>query len=275
MKNNYHIKITFYQLIIFSGLFNYFLFLECNKDSPILKNNECVSTYCTEEQLKTGECIINEIMTKKKWMTSIIIVENTNGEIYLSMNDDSNKYLFGTTLSNKKDRLYYGLIYDAIEMQINNIFNYNNHPYLIINRMDNDKVINPEIAFVILSSEFIISIGTNNSKIELIKLDNYMDEYYLFSPNDFFSNENENKIIKGVSSMNYDEKFIYIAMTSTEEETDKYYLSLFQYKLSSTNNLILMYKNNFTDINDEYISCFVLYKLDNTISCIYLSKDGN
>ena len=172
MKNNYHIKITFYKIIIFYGLFNYLLFLECNKDSPILKNNECVSTYCTEEQFKTGECIINEPLTKKKWMTSIIIFGNTNGDIYLSINYEANKFLFGTTLSNKKDRLYYGLICDNIEMQINNIFNYNNHPYLIINRMDNDKVINPVISFVTLSSEFIISIGTNNSKIELIKLDN-------------------------------------------------------------------------------------------------------
>ena len=274
MKNKYHIKLTFFKIIIFSRFFFYTLFLECNKDSPILKNNECVSTYCTEEQFITGECIINEPITKQKWINNIIIVENTNGDIYLSIQTNSRKFIFGTTLSNKKDRIYYGFGRVYPENRIDYIFNYDNHPYLIINRNDSNILINPEISFIKSSSnnEYIISIGTNNSIIELLSLEDYINGHVLYSPNVFFLNET--KIIKGVSSINYNKNyFIYIAITSPEEEPNDYYLSFFFYQIDSNDNFQLKIQNSLNVIKNEYVSCFIFN--DNSLSCIYLSKDNN
>ena len=145
MKNNYHIKLTFFKIIIISSFFFYSLFLECNRDLPILKNNECVSTYCTEEEYKTEVCIINEPITKTTWISNIITIENTNGDIHFSINYAKDMLIIGSTLSNNKDSIYYGFYYNTQNSKLFYVFNYNNHPYINITRMENNQLINPEI----------------------------------------------------------------------------------------------------------------------------------
>ena len=76
--------LLFIKIIIFFNIFIYSLQYKCNKTYPILKNNECVSIYCNEEQFKRGECIIDNPITKNQWLTNIIIFENTNGDISLN-----------------------------------------------------------------------------------------------------------------------------------------------------------------------------------------------
>ena len=143
MKNNFYKISSFLQIIIIiSYFFCYSLFLECDKNYPILKNNECVSTYCTKEQFSTGECIINEPITKTKWLTNIIIFENTNGEVNLFLNYETNIFIFSTMFSNNEDRIYYGLMFEIQDLEIKYIFNYdgNYFPYItndIINNLWN------------------------------------------------------------------------------------------------------------------------------------------
>ena len=45
---------------------------ECNKDEPILFNNECKNYYCTETQFENGECTISNSAVKKQWLNNII-----------------------------------------------------------------------------------------------------------------------------------------------------------------------------------------------------------
>ena len=76
-------KFTFLKILLVLNHI-YSLLCECDKNQPILKNNICVSTYCTEEQFKSGECVINEEITKTQWLTNFIKFEKTNG--YISLN---------------------------------------------------------------------------------------------------------------------------------------------------------------------------------------------
>ena len=284
MKNNYHIKLTFLKIIIISSFFFYSLLLECNRDLPILKNNECVSTYCTEEEYETEVCIINEPITKTTWLSSIFTIENTNGDIHFSTSYLKDMLIIGSTLSNNEDSIYYGFYYSDQYTKYLSAFNYNNHPYMTINRNENNKLINPEIYIFTFYCEeqkcySIISIGTNNSNIELLNLENYMNGLNSFSSNDFFSNETHT-IIKGVSSFDFNDDFIYIAITATSEEPSLYYLSLYlyQYQLDDSNNIInieLTNKKRHDFIKNKHVDCIVLYPGDKTISCIYLSEDDN
>ena len=269
---------SFFKLIIIASyLFFYTLFLECDKTIPILKNNQCVSTYCTKEEFDTGECIINEPITKTKWLNSIITFENTNGDIYLAINSDRSKFIFGTTLSNNEDRIYFGLMSDSKERRIEQIFNYNDKffPYIIknINRNENKELINPEICFISLKNkEYIISIGVDNSSIELLSIDNYMNDYLLISPTDFFDGD---IIIKGVTSYFLkNNEFIYIAVTYPKNDTNNYYLSFYHYKIDSNEQYSLISKQYLEDIGNKFASCFFLNKDINLISCIYLGKDN-
>ena len=111
----------------------YPLLSECNRTYPILKDNLCVSTYCTEEQFQSGICIINEEITKTQWLTNIIKFEKTNGYISLTFKDKSQQnLLFLTISSNNKDQKY--LVMDSL-----------NFEYNILNLTDNNEIITPQL----------------------------------------------------------------------------------------------------------------------------------
>ena len=86
MKVNYYF---FPKLVVFLNFFTYSSLLECEREKPILKGNECVS-YCNENQFKSGECIINNSIIKKRWINNIIKIENTNGELSISFFREDN-----------------------------------------------------------------------------------------------------------------------------------------------------------------------------------------
>ena len=95
---------------------------ECERDKPILKDNKCVSIYCNENQFKSEECIINNSIIKKRWINNIIKIQNTNGNLILSFNQENNIFLFGTSLSNNEERIFYGmkLSYDSYSYPFEN-----------------------------------------------------------------------------------------------------------------------------------------------------------
>ena len=105
---------SFFKIIISFNLIIYSILYECNRTFPIFKNNECVSTYCTEEEFKTGDCIIDNPIIKSQWLTDIIIFENTNGYISLFLDPMSNykKLFLEMTSSNNKERIFCGFFYE-------------------------------------------------------------------------------------------------------------------------------------------------------------------
>ena len=47
---------------------------ECNRDNPFkLKDNTCISQ-CSEKQLKSGDCILDNTIIKTQWLTNIIML---------------------------------------------------------------------------------------------------------------------------------------------------------------------------------------------------------
>ena len=99
MKNIFLKKLTLLKSIIIVVFLIHSIFSECDKNSPILKNNQCVSIYCTEEQFQTGECVVDEPITKTKWLNNIFKYENTNGDIYLSSDPLEKRILMFSTTS--------------------------------------------------------------------------------------------------------------------------------------------------------------------------------
>ena len=123
--------------------------------------------------------------------------------------------------------------------------------------------------------------GTDDSYIEILNINQYTNDFILVSPNNF--TQEENKIIKGISSLFYFtlDFLIYGAITMTKNNASDYFISLYSYTYSftETNNLDfnynLKYKIDFDDIKGEYLSCFVYNSNNYHISCFYLSKDNN
>ena len=225
-----------------------------------------------------GSCKIDE--AKNSCLNNIFIFENTNGDIYLSENDPI--IVFGTTFSNNDQRAFYAIIYDAkryiIEKDDGSLV-----PFFIknVSQSQNKEIYNKNLYIFKKNNNyiFIFLFGINDSYIELLKINQYTNEFTLASSTDFLNDEN--KVIKGVSSLFYtinNQYLIYGAVTMNRNNLSDYF-TLYAYKFSveeSRNKLNFNYeyktKTEYDDIKGEYLSCFA-YKY--CISCFYLSKNNN
>ena len=106
MKNVFNICFLF----IFKLTFN----LECNRTTPILKNGNCELIFCSEEEFKNEECIINNQIIKTQWLTNIIWIGEQNSR-FINFANYSNGDIVVETSSDpgNNKRFFYGLKADG------------------------------------------------------------------------------------------------------------------------------------------------------------------
>ena len=274
------------QIIILLNYFIYSILYKCNKTYPILKNNECLSIYCNEEQFKTGECIIDDPITKTQWLNDIIIFENTNGNftLYADTISSGTKIFFESVSFNSQERIFFAMIYNDdkyVFKNENDIF----VPYIKrkINSTENKELINPEIFIYSSSYQNVIgSIGIRNSNIELLIIEDNKKDLIVYNSSYFLNNTSRN--IKGITSFVYIlNSFFLVYGTVTELEDDPLnkYLTFFYYELTYNQNIeqVLTFKfqfsNDLGNTKGDYFSCFNYNERLGYISCFYLSNDNN
>ena len=250
-----------------------------------MKNNECSSVYCNEELFKTGVCKIDDPITKTQWLTNIIIFENTNGNYTLYANQLSFGFtiFFETVSSNNKERIFYAMIYNEDKY----IFKNENDsfvPYIKqkINSIENKELINPQIFFFYNNyQKFIYSIGSRNSNIELLIIEDDKKDLIVYNSSYFLNCTN--RIIKGISSFVYifnSEYLVYGTVTELENDPLNNYLTFYYYKLTYSQNIEhelivqLQYSNDLGNTKGDFISCFNFDNRLGHISCFYLSNDN-
>ena len=284
MKNFITKKLLFFKLIIISKLILYLQSIECNKSYPILKNNECVSTYCNDVQFKEGECIIDNPIIKTTWLTYIIIFENTNGEIDFSWDLRYQRgIMLKTIYSNSSERTYYGMEYSSYSQCIFIDKDENYHQYIKknINLFEANGITNSQSGFIRNGASFsyLISIGNKNSNIEILDINDYSKELIIISPENFLNSSN--RIINGTSSFIGTGIFPYLIFCSIISEIDNpsnNYFGLFIYDISynTPENLLELFYSNYLElVKGEIISCFNLEMEIGHLSCFYLSEDYN
>ena len=216
--------------------------------------------------------------SKKDLLNDIIIFENTNGDIYLSKSDFGSVLIFGTSLSNEEERIFYGLSTDE-----KYIFNDNGKliPFIKknINRSENKKISNAKMGLFELRSDiFIILIGTDDSYIEIFSIKYYSYNLNLYSNSNFFP---QNTINKGISPLLYGNTgyLFFISSSKFNDDSTNFFISANKYDISIENSTIFNYillnnnNNNFYNIKGEYMDCFAFSS--NFFSCFYLDIDNN
>ena len=156
------------------------IFSDCNCDlnTPIKKNGECQLIYCTEEEYKNENCIIDNDIIKTQWLNSIIFF-------------DSNKYRYGSIAVNSKGdmiaefsteenngiRLFYGLKKDG-NYYFKNSDNSETPTKLITIQKDNQFSIRYESNNIFISlntvddsNEYLMSISIYTGNVELYDLE--------------------------------------------------------------------------------------------------------
>ena len=82
---------------------------ECPRNTPIMKNGECVSTYCTPSEFESGKCRIANTKIKRQWLNTfhifdedasyISVITTEKNDVYLLAQKDidnySQKYIYG------------------------------------------------------------------------------------------------------------------------------------------------------------------------------------
>jgi len=267
MKHNFFFDFIIFKIFVLRNFFINFLFLGIGKGA--------------EDQI--GVCKIDN--AKNSCLNNIIIFESTNGDIYLKEADPA--MVFGTTFSNLDQRAFYAFTYQSNRYIIENEDD-NFVPFLIknISRSENKGINNVDLWIYkqTTSSIIIFLFGTDDFYIELLKINRFTNDFILVSPNDFISDEN--KVIKGVSSLFYiiNNNLVYGTVTMTKNNMSDYYISLYGYTFGvnerNGNKLNFNYqlkdKIEFDDIKGKYLSCFAFNNNKNhSISCFYLNKDNN
>ena len=260
MKINYYINFHYIAFIIFIEFnITFFILSECPKDFPIMKN-ECVSTYCSEAQFETGECTISNSIMKTKWINKIIKFENTKGDIYLNLfGQTKEKLIFGTTFSNNKERLFYGLNYGESYI-------FQDEPFIKINipETENKNFTVGELSIITyLGYDYIVFIGNENINFEILKITDYSNGYNIVP---LSNNLNEDTIVNGVSSSfsfyileyNY---YLYITLKLGESNSSNNFFSMNLYKSVLDENklkLNLVFSYESETLKGKYFSCFVI-----------------
>ena len=174
--------IIFFNSIILLLEIKFCLFSECERTTPFLKNNICVSS-CTTEELNTGICTIDNEIIKTQWLNNII---NIGGQNYLYINietsENENLYCLVSGYPKSNVRIIYILNKEGY-----GLFNKTN-PF--INLTINDPNVKgryeSEISTIKLENdnkEYILSISKTSQFVEL---------YDLYENNIFFNDVSSN-----------------------------------------------------------------------------------
>ena len=109
IQNNKNKSNFFGLLLIFISLFKcYYLDNKCNKDEPLLKEKNCVSS-CETSEINNGTCTINNDIIKTQWLGHIINIKKEGNYVYVNIvtSENNNLFLLSSTYPESNNRLVY------------------------------------------------------------------------------------------------------------------------------------------------------------------------
>ena len=255
---------------------------ECNRNTPILVNNNyCELKYCTKEEYKSGNCIIDNSIVKTQWLNNIILF-------------DFDKFRYGNFALNSKGDLIYECSTEEANgkrvfywLKKNGSFYFQDEngkkipTKMIILQNNGEFPIRYESSFIpvfVNSNECFLSISVDIGAAELYDFEN--NKFSFFSSLDFTNY----KIYTLISSLIEDDygsskKYLhtFIGQTKSDQTFQNFYF--ISQKYSFTKNTIglndgytIQQKINQWTKNARVISSF---KLDSNIIIIFYLNENN
>ena len=251
-----------YKLIIYFYLFN-FIISTCDKSTPFLQNDECIS-YCSYLNLIRGVCILNNSIIESQLLTNIISIGGINFK-YLSyaFNLDGDMVILASENPPSNSRIFYGLKKNGRNFFNNSLFylkyindeSYYNQKYesetLFVRLSSNDEDIN--------GKEYFLSVPKYCDYVELFDFDN--NEYYALSITIFYEDIIQSYFNSFLKLSDESNKYYYIfAGISTT-----YYFNIKKFSFSSKiiydGYTLHNYNNSTKSLLRRIASCFQTEKL--------------
>ena len=211
---------------------------ECPESTPILKNNNCEFTYCTESEFNSNYCSVNNTKIKTQWLTNIIIFGD-NWARYINFATFSNGDFIVESTPCKvviAIRFFFGLTKNGRDLfKINNkttqFFSF------IPTDEDNDgKKYQGEIQIARMiqedNKEYLLSLTKAESYAELYDFDN--DRMYKKKMYNLFGYENQNERQISLTIKSSDNK--YYSIYGYIEKDDPV-IKIFKFSLDTKNSI--------------------------------------
>ena len=156
-----------------------FIYSECSRDNPFLKNDQCISS-CTREEINNNTCIINNDIVKTQWLNNVVFIKGSNF-FYLNIytSENNNLYSLVSCYPYTNERVMYNLNHEGY-----GLFNKSN-PF--INLFLNDSAEKGRYE----SEIFTLQFPENNNKeylISISKAPQYAELYDLYKNNIYYDN---------------------------------------------------------------------------------------
>jgi hypothetical protein len=190
--------------------------------------------------------------------------------------------IFSSGSSDNKEKIYFAIgssneyIFQEGEKKI---------PYIKTNITEGNEMIEPQLCFMSVSgtNQYIVSIGRENSKIGVLEINKWPNDYLIINSTSFFGDNNRrNEGIEPYASFFNNHEFFYGTITTKSDEPENYYLSLYHYTIEGLGPGNNNFYFNLDSPNDKYIdmtksnyaSCILINRDSGDISCFYLSKEN-
>ena len=164
-------QISFQYIIILLQIFNYNA-LNCDKAHPIIKDNTCVLTYCTEEEFSLSICVINNTTIKTHWLNNILPISYIRYRYINPLLTSNNDIIIQTTsVLGLPTRSYFGITNEGRDFFTNS--EGEESPYFSIDAEGNENLYKYEgtAASIQIGNDeknYFLSIGNNDAFAELI-----------------------------------------------------------------------------------------------------------
>ena len=244
---------------------------ECEKTTPYLRNDACSSIICSDDELSSNTCSVDNSIIKTQWLNNILIFNQYNFRAgNFAINDDGDMII---EYSENDKRLFYGLKKDG-----SYLFNDDTTHYKIIDFANSNGMKRYEsknIFIYINNKQYLFSTGTSISISELYDLENI-----------------NTNLQKNTAEFLGKEIFSFaFSLLKLETSTTKEYLIVFTYSSDVLNygDTIALYKfsfnqNNFNDVTITSSKTIYNYKyrarivsgfiLNLTIIIFYVGQKG-
>ena len=272
IKNNFKI------IFLFLLLRNYIILTseECERETPIKQpgsNTMCLLTYCSQNQIKSKECIISNSIIKTQWLNDIILVGEEDFRYTKLITTSNGELIFATSsCPRNKDRIYYG-----IDINGNPIFN---DEYIIkktiVRNEEKFERYESQIGLVKINGnsnsdkEFIINIGKSRTYAEIF---DYIDYENSIIEIDYeqIVNENIKSFFGGsINTIEGGKNYFIFAFINSD---DKFCIAKLYFEYDSNGNIKCSKKKNqsYSAQDNRIVTC---YSYNEIIICAYFSSNN-
>ena len=254
---------------------------ECERETPIKKGDQCLSTYCSKSEFDLGECLISNPIIKTQWLNNIILIGEKNFRYINFITSSKGELLLSTSSCPvSRGRIYFGINSNGLPIFKDNM---ENNIYKIkknVPRMMNYERYESVLGLIKINGdsdknkEYLIDLGKSLTYTEifdyieykknLIEMENSKTingdtETYLGSFTSYIENENNYYFFSGIKKKTETEFMLFLAKFT------------FTYDIGGNVLCNTVKSKTFDALDKKIVNCYL--RNNSILICLFIAKN--